>query len=260
MDIEFLTKLKVVLESDLLNQNLLERGKIDSDERNLFIYKTLNYLISTRDFEGFNTYLSKYFIGDFPRRYLQDEKDLSKEEAQSLIYSNFVLNGFLFHITQKHNVDRIFETGLQTLNDRYNCDVYQKCFELEEIYQNIKQRNKQVTNSENETLFDIANLIHVPGEAAFRKIRFETVYLASDLLSLLGFYGKGGEFYNLFLESLFYSFKNHDNLDNLSKEEIRKKIISLLNQDNVTIFDKEKEFIINYFDMFCKDNKKIKNS
>ena len=68
---EFYENLKQSLESDFFTELILSKGDINSDARRLFLVKSLYFLISTRDFDGFEEFLSHYYKDVFPYEYLR---------------------------------------------------------------------------------------------------------------------------------------------------------------------------------------------
>jgi len=243
-NIEFIEGLQEIFYDDNFIKLLKQNYDINNSIRNNFIIKSLNYLISTRDFEGFNYYINHCSNDYFPYRYLK-QKELSEEEINKLLYDNYIKNGFLFHITPNYNVEEILEKGLQTLNDRCGFDVYQKSNELNKMYVIIKQRNKDILS--------LNNLISVPGYNKLEQERFNSVYLSSNLGYVLKTYGKFSELSNLYVSNLFYAFGRQDNIENLEKKELRLKIIDLIKNSGAIIFEKEIDTILDFFDTTYKD-------
>lgn len=246
--LEFYEKLKNIIESDYFQKRLLQKSTSDRSRKN-FIISCLNFLITTRDFEKFNYFIDNYFLGYFPTEYLLREKGLSVSEYEQLIFENYIKNGFLFHATPSFNVDSILERGLLTLNDRYNCDVYQKCIELDQVYRSIKEKNQ----SANEKILSLRTLINVPGRDGFMRERFDTVYLSHNLLDVLSTYGTMGEFSELFLCDLFFAIKGCHKEIKTSKQKLREELLSVILDKSIKISDAELKIVLNFFDMFYEE-------
>lgn len=253
---EFIINLKQLLESDYFSRIIKEKEQISSEAKRKFITKAFNYLITTRDFTGFEKYIDRYYKENFPYKYLYHEKGLSTEEIKRLTHDNFIKNGFLFHITPSHNLESIHKDGLLTLNDKYQCDLYQKCLELEKIYQNIRTRN---INKYPE-LLRTSSLIRIPGFSSLEERRFNTVYLSSNLDYITKTYGEFGEFSTFFVRDIFSNLNLREEIDYFSKEELKLKLINLLCNSNLKIKDKEIEKILDFYNLIAEDNKKNKDS
>lgn len=144
------------------------------------IIRSLNFLISTRDFDNFDYYLSNYYK-TFQTSYLM-KKGISINEVKSLMYDNYIKNSFLFHVTPSYNVDQILNDGLQTLNDKTGIDLYQESLKINRIFEDIHKRNNG--------LLGIKSLINIPGEVELNEERFNSIYLSSNLEYILNTYGK----------------------------------------------------------------------
>lgn len=246
---KFYNNLKQCLESDLFTEILLSKGEINSDGRRLFLVKCLYFLISTRDFDNFNIFLNNYYKDIFPYEYLK-EKNLSNDEIKNKIYNNFIKEGFLFHVTPSNNVNDILDKGLQTLNDKYKCDLYKKSLELNETYSQIRTRNKNLND-----LFKMPKLVNIPGSEEYHEDRFNTVYLSSNLDYILKTYGEAGELFNFFIRDLQWVFKNCDDVDTLTKDELINKILKLIKNSNAIIYDKEINQILDYIETIYENKK-----
>lgn len=259
---EFIEKLKQLLESDIFPEiPHYSRDNMKNGERQTLLTQSLNFLIATRDFDSFEQYMTSGYRRSyphyFPYQYLQEQKGLTRKEIEQIIYENYIQNGFLFHVTPSYNLDSIFDNGLQSLNDKYKCDLYQKSLEVEGIYENIRRRNQGNFNN----LFYPATLLRVPGFSKLPKERFNSVYLSSNLSYILNTYGHSSEFSNFFLNNLLESV----NLSILgspvrSKEEWKKIIISVLDEDKIKIKDEEIEKLFNYYDLIAEDEERDFNS
>lgn len=244
MKTDIFNELKSALESDLFTDCLLQRGDIDSENRRKFIVKCLHYLIGTRDFEGFPTFLSYYFKGTFPQDYLKREKGLCCEKAEQTVYNNFIKNGFLFHVTPDYNLGAILDKGLQSLNDRLECDIYKKTLELNDIYRRVKRKNMNKKD-----LFKGDVLIKVPGLNTYDESRFTNVFLSSNLDYVLETYGYSGELSYRFVYDLFRSFNRLSELSNFSKQELKEKIVEIIYESEIVIEEKELEYLLEFVDL-----------
>lgn len=240
---EFYEKLKQCLENGLFTESLLSSGDINSDSRRLFLVKSLYFLISTRDFDNFEKFLNSYYSDMFPYKYLKEKNNLSDEAVKNIIYDNFIRNGFLFHVTPSNNVDEILNNGLQTLNDKYKCDLYKKSLEVNETYSKIRTRNSKLNK-----LFKMPNLINIPGTEEYHEDRFTTVYLSSNLAYILKTYGESGELFNFFIRDLLWNFNNFDGVDALTKDELKNKIVQIIKNSNAQIYDEEITQILDYIE------------
>lgn len=247
---EFYINFKQCLESETFTEILLSRGDINSDSRRLFLVKCLYFLISTRDFENFDKFLNRYYKDIFPYEYLKEKENISDEEVKNVIYNNFIRNGFLFHVTPSNNIDEILKNGLQTLNDKYKCDLYKKSLELNETYSQIRTRNTKLND-----LFKMPNIINIPGLEKYHEDRFNTVYLSSNLDYILKTYGESGELFNFFIRDLLWVFNNFDDVDTLTKDELKNKIIQIIKNSNAIIYDKEINQILDYIETIYESKK-----
>ncbi len=247
---EFYINLKQCLESELFREILLSKGDISCEGRRHFLVKCLYFLISTRDFENFNKFLNRYYRDMFPYEYLKEKENLSDEKVKELVYNNFIKNGFLFHVTPSSNVDEILNNGLQTLNDKYKCNLYKKSLELNDMYSQIRARNRNL-----DELFKMPNLINIPGLEEYHKDRFNTVYLSSNLEYILKTYGESGELFNFFIRDLLWVFNRFDDVDVLTKEELKGKIIKIIKDSNAKIYDGEINQILDYIETIYENKK-----
>ena len=247
---EFYKNLKKCLESDYFTDLLLYTGDINCDARRLFLVKALYFLISTRDFDNFNNYLNKWYKDIFPYQYLKEKTNLTDKEIKNMIYDNFIRNGFLFHVTPSNNVNDILSSGLKTLNDKYKCNLYKKSIELNLAYSQIRTRNANKTE-----LLKNTSLISTPGSRACREDRFKTVFLSSNLDYILKTYGESGELFNFFIRDLQLSLNNYDNVDSLTKDELKNKVIKMIKKSNIQILDEEIMQILDYMETIYEDKK-----
>lgn len=247
---EFYEKLKQCLENEVFTKALLSNGDVNSDSRRLFLVKSLFFLISTRDFDYFENFLNFYHRDIFPYEYLKEKRNLSDEKVKSIIYDNFIKDGFLFHITPSINVEEILDNGLYTLNDKYKCDLYRKSLSLNETYSKIRARNSMLNK-----LFKMPSLINIPGLKEYHEDRFNTVYLSSNLDYILKTYGEAGELFSFFIRDFLWAFNNFDDVDKLTKDELKNKIIQIIKNSNAQIYDGEINQILDYFETIYEDKK-----
>ena len=249
--IEFYERLKESIESDTFKTELQDRSIHSYKYGHIFLEKVLYFLISTRDFDNLSYFIRHIKNETFPYHYLREKKGLSEEEIEKEIYSNFIRNGYVFHTTRDSNVDQILSNGLLTLNDKYKCDVYQKCLELDKIYQNLRERNKNNPNH----IFASPSLINIPGGHGFEEKRFSTIYLSSNLKYCLETYGDVGEFSGNLVEDIFAAFTTYyeykeDNLDIKIN-----KILDAIVKNNIDITDEELFFILEFIKTFSEGKK-----
>lgn len=251
MDItEFYEKLKQCLENEMFKEILLSKGDVNSFSRRLFLVKSLYFLISIRDFDNFEKFLNTYYSDIFPYQYLKEKNNLSDEAVKSIIYDNFIRNGFLFHVTPSNNVDEILTNGLQTLNDKYKCDLYKKSLEVNETYSKIRARNSKLNQ-----LFKMPSIVNIPGIEKYREDRFTTVYLSSNLEYILKNYGESGELFALFIRDLLWAFNNSDDVDTLTKAELKNRIVQIIKNSNAEIYDEEITQILDFIETIYEDRK-----
>lgn len=248
--LEFYEKLKHALESDRFKEMLLSRNIHSPKIGRLVLERSLYFLISTRDFDNFDYFIERIGNEIFPYQYLKIKKGLSEEASQKLIYENFIRNGFLFHITRNTNVNQILETGLLTLNDKYHCDVYQRCLELDRIYQGLKEKNKDLKD-----ILTLPRLINIPGRDTFTEERFNTVYLSSSLSYALDTYGEIGEFSGSLIDDLFYAFDGCYGIVETEKDKQKEKILEAIQKNGLDITEEEITFIEDFIDTFAEKKK-----
>lgn len=249
--LEFYQRLKESIESDVFKEELISINAHSYKHARLFLEKALYFLISTRDFDNFEYFIKHRYSEKLPYRYLEEVKGLTKEEIEKELYKNFVRDGFLFHITRKSNVSQILNTGLLTLNDKYKCDVYQNCLELELIYQCIKGRNKDNSNH----VFTLPSLINVPGGYGFTKERFNTIYLSSNLGYILDTYGEAGEFSSLLLDDILCAFTGYYEPLEDDKEKKINKIFDAISKNNIQITEEELFYILDFIKSYSEEKK-----
>lgn len=247
---DFYEQLKQCLKNEMFTERLLSKGDVNSDGRRLFLVKSLYFLISTRCFDDFRIFLNTYYYDMFPYEYLKEKENKQDEVVKSIIYNNFIRDGFLFHVTPSNNVDEILKNGLQTLNDKYKCDLYKKSLEMNEMYSKIRARNSKLTH-----LFKMPTLINIPGLEEYHEDRFNTVYLSSNLDYILKTYGEAGELFNFFIRDLLWVFNNFDDVDTLTKDELKNKIVSIIKNSDAEIYDNEINQILDYFETIYEDKK-----
>lgn len=247
MDSNFVFQLEKALTSDTFLELILNCDSIESQKR--IIIRSLNFLISTRDFDNFDYYLSNYHK-TFPTSYLI-KKGISKKVANSLMYENYIKNGFLFHVTPSYNVNQILNNGLQTLNDRTGIDLYQESTMINKIFGDIIKRNNG--------LFGINSLINIPGEVDLNEERFNSIYLSSNLEYILNTYGKKGEFAEYFVRNFFWGFGVRSNYHNMSKEEINYEMLNALEDSRLKIKDEEIDALLGFFNIIYHERQKQEN-
>lgn len=245
---EFYEKLKQCLENEKFTQILLASGNINSDSRRLFLVKSLYFLISTRDFDNFDNFLNYYHRDIFPYGYLKEKQKLSDEKVQSIIYDNFIKDGFLFHVTPRTNVDEILDIGLCSLNNKYKCDLYNKSLLLNETFSKIRVRNSMLNHS------------FKPGLNEYHENRFNTVYLSSNLDYILKTYGESGELFAFFIRDLLWTFHSFDDVDTLTKDELKNKIIKMIKNSDAKIYNEEIKQILEYLETIYEDKKNEYNT
>lgn len=248
MDNEFYKKLEQLLTSDAFIRSMSNFQS--SEQRKKFLIRSLNYIISTRDIDSFEYYIT-HFHKLFPEEYLL-KKGMSKSEVDALIYDNYIKNGFLFHTSPSYNDSQIMNEGLLSLNDRTNIDLYQKCQNINQIYDSIKKRNSGA--------FTLSSLITVPGEVDLCEERFTSVYLSSNLEYILNTYGYKGEFADYFVRNVFWAFNSKVRYQDMSKEELYKEILGVLESDDLKIKDEEIDEILGFFNLIYREKSKEENN
>ena len=249
--LEFYQRLKESIESDDFKEELICINERSYKHARLFLEKALYFLISTHDFNNFEYFINHRSSEKLPYRYLEEVKGLTKEEIKKELYKNFIRDGFLFHITRKSNVSQILNTGLLTLNDKYKCDVYQSCLDLDLVYQRIKERNKDNSNH----IFTLPSLINVPGGYGFTKERFNTIYLSSDLGYILDTYGEVGEFSSLLVDDIFCAFTGYYEPLEDDKEKKISKIFDAILKNDIQITEEELFYILDFIKRFSEEKK-----
>lgn len=252
----FYLKMKRVLESELYTERLLERTGLDPEEnaRRNFIVKTMYFLIGTRDFNGISKFLNRYYRDVYPFEYLKEYTDLDDNDIEEMVYRNILFDGFLFHITPKSNVENILANGLLTLNDKYSCDMYQRCNEVNETYTAIKNRNQGLD------ILKMRQIVSIPGITGYEHDRFHNVFLSSSLDYALKTYGQNGELSTMFLRDIFWAFGIKQDREGLSKEDIKTIFLLNVNSKGLNIYDREVQIILNFIDLVYEERKDISDS
>lgn len=169
------------------------------------------FFIGTRDFNGISKFLNRYYRDVYPFEYLKEYTDLDEDTIGDIVYGNLLSDGFLFHITPQSNVENILANGLLTLNDKYSCDMYQRCNEVSETYSCIKDRNQGLD------ILKMRQIVSIPGITGYEHDRFHNVFLSSSLDYALKTYGQNGELSTMFLRDIFWAFGIKQKLEGLSK-------------------------------------------
>jgi len=247
MDNNFFTELEAILTSESFLE-LISKIR-HPEERKRLLVRSLNYLISTRDFKEYEYYI-KHFHKSFPSDYLI-QKGMTKEESDAFMFENYIKNGYLFHVTPSYNVNQITKNGLMTLNDKANTDLYQKSMRINNIYSDIVRRNPRY--------FSLTTLITIPGEAELSEERFNSIYLSSNLEYILNTYGQTGEFADYFVRNIFWGFNVNKNYCGMSKDDIQKELISILESGNFRIKDEEIDEILSFFNLIYHEKAKEEN-
>ena len=252
----FYLKMKRVLESELYTERLLERTGLDPEEnaRRNFIVKTMYFLIGTRDFNGISKFLNRYYRDVYPFEYLKEYTDLDDNDIEEMVYRNILFDGFLFHITPQSNVENILANGLLTLNDKYSCDMYQRCNEVNETYTAIKNRNQGLD------ILKMRQIVSIPGITGYEHDRFHNVFLSSSLDYALKTYGQNGELSTMFLRDIFWAFGIKQDREGLSKEDIKNIFLYNLNNRGINIYDKEVQVLLNFIDLIYEEQKEVNES
>ena len=253
---DFYLKMKKVLESEIYKSELLFRGEagIDSDARRNFIVKTFYYLIGTRDFDNIERFFSRYYRDIYPFEYLKENTTLDENDIEEMVYRNILFDGFLFHITPQSNVNNILEKGLLTLNDKYGCDMYQRCNEVNETYSCIKDRNQGLD------ILKMRQIVSIPGITGYEHDRFNNVFLSSSLDYALKTYGLTGELSIMFLRDIFWAFGIKQDREGLSKEDIKNIFLYNLNNRGINIYDKEVQVLLSFVDLIYEEQKEVNES
>ena len=262
VDRDFYLKMKKVLESEKYTSELLSVSKHSADARRNFIVKSLFFLIGTRDFEGFEYFFNRYYKDIYPFEYLKERTSKSEEEIDDIVYGNMLNNGFLFHITPQTNVDNVLSRGLLNLNDKYGCNLYDRCNRINEVYSLVKDRN------EGKEVLRMPSIITIPGFGGFERDRFNNVFLSSNLDYVLKTYGENGELSKMFIRDILWAFGARCDISNLSLDNIKEKVMKSIQDNDISITDKELEelclyyldnekygYISNYVNVHNQDNK-----
>ena len=248
MDSELYKMLDQVMTSDFFIRTMLSFQ--DSNQCKRFLIRSLNYIISTRNIDDFECYITRYHKL-FPNDYLM-KKGMTKSETEELIYDNYIKNGFLFHISPSYNTNQIMQDGILSLNDRCDIDMYQKSLDINKIYESIRKRNPGIIS--------LSSLINIPGEVELSEERFDSVYLSSNLEYILNTYGYRGEFSDYFVRNLFWAFNCDVKHQDMSKSEIYGEIISILENEKFKIKDEEIDEILGFYNLIYREHPKEENN
>ena len=248
MDSELYKMLDQVMTSDFFIRTMLSFH--DSNQCKRFLIRSLNYIISTRNIDDFEYYITRYHKL-FPNDYLM-KKGMTKSETEELIYDNYIKNGFLFHISPSYNTNQIMQDGILSLNDRCDIDMYQKSLDINKIYESIRKRNPGIIS--------LSSLINIPGEVELSEERFDSVYLSSNLEYILNTYGYRGEFSDYFVRNLFWAFNCDVKHQDMSKSEIYGEIISILENEKFKIKDEEIDEILGFYNLIYREHPKEENN
>ena len=215
-----------------------------------YIIKVINFLISTRNYNELIKYMD-FYKELFPKRYLRT-KGLNPKEIENTLYENYIINGFLYHITNKSNIEDILNNGLLTLKDKYGEEIFYDHEKINKIFNDIYERNRKIS---------LKSIVNIPGSNSIEKERFNKVYLSSNLKYIISTYGNP-EIHYLFIRDLLWALNLFEiDIDKQEKEEIIKIIINKLNEYDIK--EEEKNFILNFlnkyikFDKVSKDDKSI---
>ena len=243
--------MKNILESKTIQKELINlEESYGIDYLYDYIIKTINFLISTKNYNDLTRYMD-FYQELFPKRYLRT-KGLSNNEIDRTLYDNYIINGFLYHITNKSNVEDILSNGLLTLIDKYGENIFYDYENLNKIFKNIYERNRSIS---------LNSVVNIPGSNNIEKERINKVYLSSNLKYIINTDGNPEMIY-LFIRDLLWALNLYDvDIDKLTKEEILNIITNKLSTYDIK--ENEKNFIINFlkkyisFDKVSKDNKSI---
>lgn len=241
-------KMKEVLESTNIKKELeYISNNYDINHIYDYIIKSLIFLITTKDYKELINYMN-YYSELFPKRYLKS-KGIDSNEIDSILYNNYIINGFLFHITSNKNVPDILSNGLLTLCDKYGNEIYYDYEKINKIFNNIYERNKSIS---------LNSIVNIPGSTTIEKERFNKIYLSSNLKYIIETYGNP-EIHYLFIRDLLWALNLYNvEIDNLTKEEIIRIIKNKLNEYDIK--EEEKNFIITFLDKYINFDKVSKNN
>lgn len=170
---ELFIAMKDLLESNKFTDMLIEHD-INNYFRREFLIRTINFLVATRDFDNLWYYLDNY-KELFPNSYLEEYKNLSREEANKTIYRNYLIDGFLYHVTPNENLDNVLKNGILSLNDRCKTDMYRESMKVNTYYKKLVDRH----NSSPYSRTIAEKLITEVGKEELTEARFKNVYFVS---------------------------------------------------------------------------------
>ncbi len=175
--------------------------------------------------------------------YLTAEEGLTQTEANDLLFTNFIKNGYLYRVTQTENLDSILEKGLVSLNKRFNENLYEECIKVNKCFNTLLKRNHRIQT----------DLIKIPQYRNLYKVRFEATYLSTNLESALNLYGSSMELFFDFLDRWCFQIGVIKSDRSLPKEELRQRIIEGMRC--YQYYDQELELLLNFYDKHYEQTK-----
>lgn len=231
---------KEVIESNFVRNKLYA---VDQLEKHDFLAALLNYLVLTKDYNGLEKYLQNGIIDAFgkisflPTNFLMEVKGLNNQEANDFMYTNFMQDGYLYHVTKTSYLDSIFQQGLVSLNKKFNEDMYKKCLRVNRSFRSFIKRNNIKSRDD---------LIDIPDYDRLYKGRFKSIYLSTNLAHSLDLYGNASEIFDRFLDKILSVIKLEEKSKYLSKTQLRDKIINQMH--HLSYQDNELQTLLDFYD------------
>lgn len=103
----------------------------------------LQFLTLTKKFDDLTKFKAK---NENVFQFLMKEYEYKVERTKinQNLHTQFLNDGYLFHITKEKNSNLILENGILTLNNRINQDIYKDCYELNRCWSNIVSKNNKI--------------------------------------------------------------------------------------------------------------------
>ena len=233
-------------------------NQIEDDWYKGILATSINFLVSTKKYNDLGNYLKSDNSNFLPFAYLKDKYNMNNEEVFAFIYDNFIRNGYLYHVTKSTNVDSILESGILSLNDKFNTNLYVESLKVNECFENFIKRNYDampLRSNLNEPLIKVPNCREKLG---INNSRFSSIYVTLNISNALSLYGDNGELMELFVVDLlkrFCKFHTNSEFKRLNKDKIRSEIVSAFQDKKYDIEDKELDTILSFYDKYYDDRK-----
>ncbi len=234
MNQQELEPFKEILESSLVTDIF---NHVKKEERLPLLSNMITFLTVTKQYNRLEEYLERK--NSSISQYFFDQNSFHKAYFE---------NGYLYHITGNKNVESILESGILTLNKKYNQNMFIDCKKVNRCWNTIMKRNEKPVKS----------LIVIPNYGYLYKKRFNSVYLTTNLSWCWKYYGKGSELFYRYVTKLGKILGVETNQP---KEELQTIITDSL-KEQYDISEKEVHILIEFYNKYYDStylNKKVED-